>query len=148
MQGKVGKRDDKRQPLNIVTNARGKSWDVCRMGQKRRRTSQSVPVEQYLQCFVVEAHETVEKRQAGYSDSVLTILDTCENWSISEYSQDNCSVDDNDNTVACDTQSTRLLSGGDALRLEFLQFCIKYGIERRRMIFLGEIKSRSSQRER
>lgn len=131
MQGKIGKQDDKRQPLNIVTNARGQEWDVCRVAQKRRRTSRSVSVEHYLQRFVVEAYNMVEERQSEYSGSALAIPDTCEYRSTSEYSQDNYSVNNIDDTVACDTRPIRILSGGDALCVEFLQFCIKYGIERR-----------------
>lgn len=131
MQGKIGERDVKRQPLNIVTNARGKVYNVCRVPQKRRRTSRSVPFEQHVQCVVVKARNMVEDRQAEYSEGGLAVPDTCESRSISEYSQDNYSVDDNDHTVTCEAWPTRLLTGGDALRMEFLQFCVKHGIERR-----------------
>lgn len=123
-------RDVKRQPLNIVTNACGKVYNVCWVPQKRRSSSRSVPVEQHVQCVVVKARNMVEDRQAGYSKGDLAVPNTCESRSISEYSQDNYSVDDNDHTVACDARPTRLLSGGDALRMEFLQFCVKHGIER------------------
>lgn len=134
MQEKIGERDVKRQPLNIVTNACGKVDNVCKVPQKRRSTSRSVPVEQHVQCVVVvvvKARNMVEDRQAEYCKGELAVPDTCESQSTSEYSQDNYSVDDNDHTVACDARPTRLLTGGDALRMEFLQFCVKHGIERR-----------------
>lgn len=63
---------------------------------------------------------------------LLSILDASEETrSVSEYSQDRHTILDEDDYAAyMASRSMRSSSGGDALRMALLRFCVQQGLER------------------
>lgn len=103
--------------------------DVLRVPQQRPRARQVVPVEDYVEC-VVEARKMLDDGQAREVEDVLAIPDKWETRSVSEYSQDKHAVDDEEHMAYLDTRLTRSSSGGDALRMALMRFCVQHGLEK------------------
>lgn len=126
--------DNERQLLGAVIDARGNARGqavrtVLRVPKKHPRLRQVVPVEDYIEC-VVEACKMLDDGQRRDLEGALAIPDTCETRSVSEYSQDKHTINEDEYTAYFNSRSIRSSSGGDALRVALTRFCVQHGLEK------------------
>lgn len=135
MRGRIGGRGGERRYSSErapLVNARkdskrhGVSDTKHRGSKKRSSLRRVVPVEDYLNC-VVQARQMLNDGRAREREGVFAIPDMCETRSVSEYSQDKHTMDEDDYATYLNSGSNRSSSGGDALRMALIRFCSQYG---------------------